>query len=318
MPGSSYDWDIDPDQNTNSDPDTPWPEGMPSEQVNNSARSIMGRVAELRTDLTGSLVAGGTANALTVTLGSAGIDTYFDGLRVSLTISETNTGAATLNANSIGNKPIRKFSGAVDVALSGGELVVNNKMDFIYSTLVNGGGGGWIPVGGVAGSTGSGAPFAILRKTYTAATATVFASYATWITMPLDTEEYDPDSKVSISANRFTPTIDGWAEWTSIAYLQSGAPSAIPMHYVSRLYNVTDAAEVSRGDPYSASLAGDGSAAVTLAAPSRGIGRVLAGKAYEIGGFGYRANTNGLIAHHNPSWSAQTAGDDVVLRIVLR
>ena len=318
MPGSIYDWDTDPDQNSNSDPDVPWPEDMPSEQVNDSARAGNGRIAEFRKDITSSLVAGGTANALTVTLGSAGVAAYIDGLRLCLTILATNSGAATLSANSIGTKPIRKFVGGVDVPLTGGELVENNKADLIYSTLVNGGGGGWILLNSVGGGVSSG-PFAILRKTYPAGTNTEFASYGAWITMPLDTEEYDPDGKATISANQFVSTVDCWAEWTSIAYLQNTATAAaVPMQFVSRLYNSTDAEEVARSSVFSASLQNAGSGGQIISAVTTGIGRILAGKTYDIRGYGFRSNTNGRIWHHNASWAAQAAGDDVALRVVLK
>lgn len=72
-------------------------------------------------------VAGGTANAITATLAPVPA-AYVAGLRFSLKISNTNMGATTVNLNGLGNISV---VGDGSVALSGGELVAGNIVDFI-------------------------------------------------------------------------------------------------------------------------------------------------------------------------------------------
>lgn len=116
---------------------------MPPSAVNNSGRQMEARIAEILADMGGALVAGGTANALTVTANSA-FTAYDDGLMLALRIATDNTSAATLNANAIGVKAIRKMVGSGEVALSGGELQATGIYLLRYSTALNAAAGGWL------------------------------------------------------------------------------------------------------------------------------------------------------------------------------
>ena len=71
----------------------------------------------------------GSANTYTLTLSPA--PTYVDGLAVSVKINVTNTGASTININSLGAKTIKAPDGADVVA---GDLLLNS----IYSLRYNG------------------------------------------------------------------------------------------------------------------------------------------------------------------------------------
>jgi hypothetical protein len=73
-------------------------------------------------------VAGGTANALTAAFAVAP-EEYVEGASFRLKLSQTNTGAATLNVNGLGAAAIVDAAG---VALVGGELVTSNVQDFTY------------------------------------------------------------------------------------------------------------------------------------------------------------------------------------------
>lgn len=191
MAGSIYQWSKTPSDNGNADTDVPWPEGMARRQVNDSARAMMARVAELRDDVSGTLTAGGTANALTITANS-GFTTYANGRMLTFIAAAGNTGAATLNVNSIGAKAIRRMSATGDVALDAGDLVTDGRYKVIYSTAANGGSGAWlldwpnkridyVPVGTVQDFAGSTAPSgwllcygqAISRTTYAALFAVI-------------------------------------------------------------------------------------------------------------------------------------------------
>jgi hypothetical protein len=107
--------------NGNADGDINFAEGQAPSTVNNSARQVMGRVAEYIADNGGALAAAGSANVITVTANSA-FTAYADGLTLALRITTDNTAATTLNANSFGAKSVRKMVAAGETALVGAEL----------------------------------------------------------------------------------------------------------------------------------------------------------------------------------------------------
>jgi hypothetical protein len=140
---SIYDWSLIAANNANSDSLINWAEGMPPSAVNNSARQLEARVAEILADLGGALTAGGTANVLTVTANSA-FTSYANGQMLALRIATDNSGAATLNVNGLGAKSIRKFVAAGETALTGAEMQATGIYVFRYSTALNAAAGGWV------------------------------------------------------------------------------------------------------------------------------------------------------------------------------
>lgn len=74
--------------------------------------------------------AGGTATALTLTLAPA-ITAYGDGLPIRFRVATDNTGAATLNVNSVGAKSIVKYNGT---GLAGGELQANDVHTAVFDS----------------------------------------------------------------------------------------------------------------------------------------------------------------------------------------
>src|SRR5690606_14780309 len=115
MASSIYDWSTDPASNATADEDINWAEGMPPSGVNNSARQMMGRVAEYIKDIGGILESSGTANSITLTANSA-ITTYTNGLRFTFRAGATNNGAATLNVNNLDRKSTRLNSSHVKIS----------------------------------------------------------------------------------------------------------------------------------------------------------------------------------------------------------
>jgi len=69
----------------------------------------------------------GTANAYKATVEN--VTAYFDGLTVLVKIANANTGASTLNVNSLGAKPIKKEK---DVDLSANDLKAGQYVKFVY------------------------------------------------------------------------------------------------------------------------------------------------------------------------------------------
>lgn len=145
MAGNIYQWSIVAASNGTADADVPWPEGMARRQVNNSARGLMGRVAEILGDMGGALSAGGTPNGLTVTANSA-FTTYENGRIVAFRATADNSGAATLSVNAIGAKSIRKMDSTGDVALAAGDIKNTGIYVAQYSAALNGAAGAWLLV----------------------------------------------------------------------------------------------------------------------------------------------------------------------------
>lgn len=195
---SIYAWSTTPSDNGSSDVDINFAEGQAPSTVNNSARQLMARVAELLGDVGGAVVAGGTANAITVTANSS-FTTYANGRIVAFRASADNTGAVTLNVNAIGSKSIRKVTATGDAALEGGEIQSGCVHLVIYNSALDSGAGGWqlmalpepaprtdyVPTGTVLPFAGTTAPTdyllcygqAVSRTTYAGLFAVIGTTY---------------------------------------------------------------------------------------------------------------------------------------------
>jgi len=131
MPGEDIQsWSKTALDNGNSDTLINWLEGQARATVNNSARSMMAALAKARDLQDGSIVTAGTANAQTFISG-VGYTSVPTGLRVLLKIGPalTNTGATTLNMDSIGAVAV-KTQAAIDFV--GNELIAGSLREFCY------------------------------------------------------------------------------------------------------------------------------------------------------------------------------------------
>lgn len=137
-----------------------WAEGQAASSVNNSARQMMASIKAWYNDTAGGKVAGGTANAITLT-SDVGFTALGNGIAVTFKASNDNTGATTLNVNALGAKSVRKMTLAGDVALVGGEIQDDGIYIAHYSEDANSAAGGWILVnpttigGAISGTTGT-------------------------------------------------------------------------------------------------------------------------------------------------------------------
>ena len=104
--------------------------------------------AEVKLDTISYGTAGGTANAYTVTLPHPQI-VYTDGMRVVFKPGDTNTGASTINVDSIGIKSITRTDGT---ALVAGDIVAGRFTELRYNSTP----GNFEIVGMVASSAGTG------------------------------------------------------------------------------------------------------------------------------------------------------------------
>lgn len=140
-----YSWSKTPADNATADSGINWAEGQAPSTINNSARAVMGRLAEFRDDIGGTLTAGGTANGLTVTANSS-FATYANGRVLSFIAASDNTGAATLNVNGIGAKAIRRMTTSGDAALAAGTIQAGGVYTVQYNAAANSGAGAWLLV----------------------------------------------------------------------------------------------------------------------------------------------------------------------------
>lgn len=112
-------WSQTAASNSNSDSTINWAEGQAPSSVNDSARAEMAAVAKYRDDTSGMITSGGGTTAYTLST-YQGLTTLTDGFKIAFTCNATNTGASTLNVDSLGAVALQKIKGT---DLAAGELV---------------------------------------------------------------------------------------------------------------------------------------------------------------------------------------------------
>jgi hypothetical protein len=122
-----------------------WAEGMAPSNLNNGVRQIAADVKNYATDTGGKLVAGGTANALTLTTAST-ISANEDGVEVSFVASASNTGTTTLNVDGKGAKAVRKVTNVStnDTGLAADDIRINGHYTARYDASADSAAGAWI------------------------------------------------------------------------------------------------------------------------------------------------------------------------------
>ncbi len=116
--------------NNNAAPPDGWPENtMQYSQVNDAAREMMAAIARQNADMGGTIGTAGSGNAYTATTGRT-IASYVTGLALVIKADRLNTGAATLNINSLGAKDIRDCAG---LALRWADIRANGVYHLVYN-----------------------------------------------------------------------------------------------------------------------------------------------------------------------------------------
>lgn len=131
-------WSTTASNNSTSDTNINWAEGMAPSQVNDSARAMMASMAKWRDDNNGTLVTSGSTTAYTLAASNQVEAALTAGYTIAFQIHATNDSSATLNVDGLGAKPLQVITGT---NLQGGELVVGNIYRATYSTT---GTGQWI------------------------------------------------------------------------------------------------------------------------------------------------------------------------------
>jgi hypothetical protein len=158
-------------------------EGCPPGNVNDALRQLMADIATGAT-IQAAPTSSGSANAYLVTL--APVPTaYAVGMQFDFIVSFANTGAATINVNSLGAKNIFKQGPSGPTALTGSELQIGQAVTLVYDgtqfQIISDLGAtsiGWVVAGGTADTLTAAIPVASLtdglfvRVRATAANAT--------------------------------------------------------------------------------------------------------------------------------------------------
>lgn len=106
------DFSIFADENGTAAAPIYWPEGMPANAVNNSARELMAAIARWRVDNLGVLGAALTGNAASLTSFQGITSSHFaGGFSISFATTQANTGPMTLNIDGTGARPWRRPRG---------------------------------------------------------------------------------------------------------------------------------------------------------------------------------------------------------------
>jgi len=115
---SLYDWSTTAANNASiTGSSINWAENQSPSTINNSSREVMREVALWRDLLGGAKIATGT-NTLALTTGLT-LAAYAQGMMFAFENTTQNTGAVTINVDTIGAKDIKKFH---DQALASGDL----------------------------------------------------------------------------------------------------------------------------------------------------------------------------------------------------
>lgn len=108
-----------------------WPPGtMTTSQVDDAGRAVEGILARFYKDNNGSNTTAGTGAAYTLTLNRSGATTLAAIGIIVVRAHVANTGAATININSLGAKAIKKKG---DAALVVGDILLNDIVFLVYN-----------------------------------------------------------------------------------------------------------------------------------------------------------------------------------------
>ncbi len=114
-------------------------DSMAPTNLDNSFRAAMADIRKGLNDIGGKAVSSGT-DTVTLTTDST-VTSYFDGLRLTFIAGGSNTGAATLNVDSVGAKKILKGGGT---ALGAGDIASGMPVDVVYDESADSASGAWM------------------------------------------------------------------------------------------------------------------------------------------------------------------------------
>jgi hypothetical protein len=128
-----YTWSTTAGDNDDADSGINWAEFQDPDTVNNSARTMMARIASLRDDLLPKRTSAGSTNAYTVTAAAAP-SSYASDFVIWFVADKTNSGTATLAPNALAAKPLRAKA---STALAAGEIQANTIVGAYYRSATD-------------------------------------------------------------------------------------------------------------------------------------------------------------------------------------
>jgi len=130
-------WSTTPASNTNLDTGANWPEGMNPSAVNDAARGTQAAVRKMLNDLSAKIIAGGSANAITLTTDSGWVaGDLANGAALMFRAASTNTSATvTIAVDGLTAKNVFREDGT---ALRIGDIVANGIYIIAYSATAGG------------------------------------------------------------------------------------------------------------------------------------------------------------------------------------
>lgn len=114
-------------------------DSSPPDTVDNMVRQLMADIRDAFDDIGGAATSAGT-DTVTLTTGQT-LTAYADGYRLTFIAGGTNTGATTLNVDSVGAKAVVKGDGSA-TALAAGDITAGMPVDVVYDASV--GSGSWL------------------------------------------------------------------------------------------------------------------------------------------------------------------------------
>ena len=117
-----------------------WAEGMNAANVNNGVRAIAAALKKWQEDIGGALVSTGAANSYALSTNGT-LAALADGVLLVFIANHSNSGAATLNVDTLGAKAIRKGG---DAALVSGDIPSGMACLVSYDASANSAAGAWL------------------------------------------------------------------------------------------------------------------------------------------------------------------------------
>ncbi len=190
--------------------------------IDTMIQNSLGLLARFYADLGGTGTVGGTADAITLTTAST-YQALENGLIVTFKAGSANTGAATINVDSLGAKAIRRIG---DSALSAGDIAANGVYLLRYDTTYNGAAGAWILLN-------SGSVYFPTGHLYGLTLSNNGTDATNDIDIAAGTARDSTDSANMVLASALTKRLDAtWAVGTNEGMLASGAAIADTTYHI--------------------------------------------------------------------------------------
>ena len=284
--------------------------------ANNIATAAKNMGTVYANDHAGTGTVGGTATAITYTSSRGGYEAWGNSIRFTFKATSNSADSGTTIAlDALTAKAAKIRENGVERAIRAGDWYNNDLVDVRYDSTAASGAGALI----VLSARGSGGmPFAVLNANYADADVEV-AAYEAWTTLPLISEEYDPQNQVTLSANQFVSLKSGWLDSVTVMVTQGVSNVVVNFILYMRLWNVTTSAAVA----YAVATRGI-SNGVNAQAPSIPLTSILsapinAGDNYRLEYWVRRSNASAAVMLQDTlSQAGATGVNDITTRIVFR